>query len=214
MTIPSLAFPLLVLNSMTSPTLPVPGRSPVGVLLGVFVAVLAMCFASPVWGHGESLKENPSLGVYQGLNGSGVLCPRNNSVCLEAGELGQDMSLVCDSFDRDHANIPAIDLLLFSGRPSAIGRFVMSVVVDALDGEAFWTPTHVVYKRREALEPPIAYAYPTTAIVSVGGVLGVQASLLDIQPNAVVRMTGKIVSFHLARIPVAIQNSKEKANVV
>ena len=66
---------------------------------------------------------------------------------------------------------PTIPALLFMSSPSAIPRFVVSVIVDAVQGCALWSWPHVVAKCLKRRAPSVAHHNATTTIVAVLRVL-------------------------------------------
>src|SRR5581483_4016810 len=76
------------------------------------------------------------------------------------------------------------------GRPAAVARLVVAVVVDALNRHAFgafWTRTHVVRKIFKTGIPSLTNLDAAAAVVSVAPVLRVAASGPHLSPNVVDR---------------------------
>ncbi len=83
---------------------------------------------------------------------------------------------------------PTIICLFFRGRPSAISRFIIAVVVrptvDALSG---WPWSHITQKCREAVAPLITHSYSATTIVGIGSIVWIKATTLCGLPYPVCR---------------------------
>jgi hypothetical protein len=84
-----------------------------------------------------------------------------------------------------HPSGPSVLLLLFPCRPPAIFRFIVSVIVDAVQSLTLWRRSHVSKEIFEHLPPSSANLYPSTAVVVPSGIFRVSASLDHVCPNAV-----------------------------
>lgn len=75
--------------------------------------------------------------------------------------------------------------LLSPSRPSAIARFVVAVVVDAIKCPSTGAVPHVGHKIDEGITPSIADGHPTSAIPVVANPVFVVAPLLHVAPRIV-----------------------------
>lgn len=88
---------------------------------------------------------------------------------------------------------PAILRLLLPGRPAAVARLVVAVVVDALQRVTVRARPHVLQEGGETIAPPTADGNATPAIPAVIGMLGVRAPLAHLVPDAIKRASGQPV---------------------
>lgn len=92
--------------------------------------------------------------------------------------------------------VRALDLF---GRPSAIRRFVVPIDVDAIEGLALRSLSHVGQEVEEtttsARIPAVADCYPSSAVVLVRGITGVAASPDHRNPTLVSRGFGHAMRF-------------------
>jgi hypothetical protein len=58
-------------------------------------------------------------------------------------------------------------MLFFDGGPSYIARFVVAVIVDAVEGKSGRTGTDMLVKRIEAIQPLIAHNDSATSVIRV-----------------------------------------------
>ena len=84
-----------------------------------------------------------------------------------------------------------VSSLLFTCSPSAVGRFVISIVVDSFNGVVFgWSRTHILEELRSAdqSKPSVAHAYPpsTVSMIPVGS--RVVATLSHIVPSGLCKL--------------------------
>ena len=95
--------------------------------------------------------------------------------------------------------------LLFPGAPLAIARFVVAVIVDAIEGEPERPLAHVREKSFERVAPTIADGDAATAVIAPVLMPGVKAALLHRIPTAIgwrggavrrmaMRQSGKILA--------------------
>lgn len=103
--------------------------------------------------------------------------------------------------DRDDVGSACVSVLLLSRGPVAIGRFVVAVVLAALDAmRRRWASSHVFEEGFE-LHPTIADSNPSRAIVRKVDVVGVCAAALHAGPCAILRRLATIAPFS---VPCAI----------
>lgn len=85
---------------------------------------------------------------------------------------------------------PPVPRLLFGGRPSAITRLVVAVVVDSLDRVPVRPRPHVAQERRKVVSPLVAHADAAPAVVGVAGRCGIVATLFRVLPRPIFRASG------------------------
>lgn len=93
--------------------------------------------------------------------------------------------------------------LLKACRPPAVARFVVSVVVDAINLKTRWAFSHVFQKRCERETPPLANPNAATAVVFEGFIGRVVAAANHIHPAIVgaASFAATIVSVSQLRLP-------------
>ena len=80
----------------------------------------------------------------------------------------------------------AVVRLLFSGRPTAIRRLIISVVVLSVDGVSFGPRSHVGEEIQEH-SPSLANGYSPTSVSGIVAGIWVQAAFSHRHPNLVFR---------------------------
>src|SRR5262245_27301394 len=102
------------------------------------------------------------------------------------------------------ARVGLVHRLIMSGRPSAIRRLVIPIVVDAIDGVIQARPfAHVVQERQEVSIPFGAYGDPASSVSRVRGVTFVSAARTHGIPRVVSGSSGVPMSIRgrlLARV--------------
>ncbi len=83
------------------------------------------------------------------------------------------------------SSLATIPSLLVLCSPSAIGRLVIAVIVDAVNRHAFWARSHVGNKLSEAVLPFVAHGNPAPAVVWIPLVALVKAARFHVRPDAV-----------------------------
>lgn len=81
--------------------------------------------------------------------------------------------------------VSSIRHLLFNGRPSAIRRFVVSVIIDSVNLVSIWPQTHILAKILKAIKPSIADFYASPAIVFIVRVGRLATTSLHVIPNTI-----------------------------
>jgi hypothetical protein len=76
--------------------------------------------------------------------------------------------------------------LLCACGPTAVGRFVVSAVVNAIKRQLRWTRTHVFIERGVTIAPSLAHSNAATAVVSELFVFRVVATLNHLLPRPIV----------------------------
>lgn len=91
-----------------------------------------------------------------------------------------------------------IKLCLVTG-PSAISRFIIAIVVDAIQRSAVGrSPANIGYERSEGMSPCFIDRYSSTAVILKLLVTRVRASLFYLSPNVIFRLTSR--SVHLDKL--------------
>lgn len=87
---------------------------------------------------------------------------------------------------RRNAALPAIGRLFFFGRPFAIGRLVIAIIVDAID-RMTWrrSPTNIGQKGQEAIAPSGANLNPPSAIIWKVMYFIVVTTVTNINPSSI-----------------------------
>lgn len=81
--------------------------------------------------------------------------------------------------------------LLFSSAPSAIRRFIMSIVVDPINSHALWLSPHIDKKILETIKPTITHNNPAPTIIMVKTIVRVIAPLFNAAPRLIGRACRK-----------------------
>ena len=81
------------------------------------------------------------------------------------------------------SGIFSIVSLLKSRSPFAVFRGIVSIIVDALKGESFWSVTHVAYKVCKIIKPPTTNCNPPSTVPMKQGVVRIGNSLLHSRPR-------------------------------
>lgn len=88
--------------------------------------------------------------------------------------------------ERDFLGTSHVSVLFSDCCPSTVSRFVMSVVVDAVNLMlGSWATSHVGKKINKGFSPSFAHFNPATTVVLIASVLWVCASLHEMRPDAV-----------------------------
>lgn len=177
--------------------------------------MLAVGFPSIVWGHGKALPKNPARWIKYFLQGFKGFCPLQYSVRFKSGQVGKDRCFIFDALNYHDSGNAGIKHLIFLGCPTAIRLIVIPVVIHALNCEPIRTFAHVLNKCWEAIFPSVADRNFSAAVVSIGWIFRIKASLLYLKPSSIERVSAHIVSFsHLLIMGHDIKNVKEVSNVV
>jgi hypothetical protein len=89
--------------------------------------------------------------------------------------------------------------LFFSGRPFAVRRLVIAVVVNALDCQAGWTRPHIRNEIR-VLEPPLAHLDAAAAVVFPLTDIRIDATLQHRDPTIVFRRSSAVPAFPVLEV--------------
>lgn len=76
--------------------------------------------------------------------------------------------------------------------PNAVGGFIISIIVYALESIAFGARSHILKKIKEAIPPALAHAYSAPSIMLEVAAIWIQASLLHCGPNRIDRAIAKL----------------------
>jgi hypothetical protein len=103
--------------------------------------------------------------------------------------------------------IAAPILLLFTPRrPTHVARFVMAVVVNAIQRVRWsWTWANVLVERGEAAAPPLAHRYPAPAVITIRLGVWVVTAGTSIVPNRMLGTSGTAVPVVESGRALAIQ---------
>src|ERR1700731_4426694 len=71
---------------------------------------------------------------------------------------------------------PSVVSLFFYSRPLAVRRFVVSIVVDSLNGHTFRPRPHIFHKRQKATPPTVADLNAPSSVPRVAFIVRVSAS--------------------------------------
>lgn len=82
---------------------------------------------------------------------------------------------------------PGISCLFSSTRPSAIARFVIAIIVDAVNGKSGRSMTHICEKGLEAITPTVAHLDASATVVCIVPRVWVAASLNHAGPSTIFR---------------------------
>lgn len=92
--------------------------------------------------------------------------------------------------------VSAIISLLYWGSPSAIARFVVPIVVDALNAmRATWARSHMFVKSSKALSPCFAHGYAPSTISKIVRFFGDKTSAFNFGPNSMFWASTKTMPF-------------------
>lgn len=111
----------------------------------------------------------------------------NDGVNFEAAQVGKLDGLIGSAFYYSYSRYPLIALLLALCRPFAIAWFVISVIVDALNGVLRWALSHIGNKAFKG-QPSIANGNPASAVILPRYVRWIVAPAENSSPNIVERV--------------------------
>jgi hypothetical protein len=164
------------------------------ILFGVFMAVVAMRFASLSCSVRNSAKSEPwreySLtGVENFSKRKAGRCSLDDSVSFEAAQVGQIDGLMGNSINHEKPGYSPVSLLLLLCCPLAIAWFVISVIVKPLNGVFRRAFSHIRNKAFKGF-PPVANGNTTSAIVRPRLARWIAAPVKHSSPNIVKRVPG------------------------
>lgn len=105
-----------------------------------------------------------------------------NSLVWNSCNLSKLFKGHCSSLVLHKKRCPTVAHLIFLCRPSAVGRLIVSIIVNSFNGHAFRAFAHVFKKIFKGL-PSFAYFYPSCSIKGKSHSFGVLASLSHAAPN-------------------------------
>lgn len=213
----------MILINMAPSALSIASGRAVSILFGVFVSMLAMCFLSIVWRHGQTFPENTVRRIEHFFKRSTSFRALNNGVGFKSGYLRQDCGLILYACDRYHSSRTSIQHLISSRCPATISQFIMSIVVDSFQSKTDWSLAHILNKCRKTTYPPFAYPDAATAIIFECRIFWIEAPLLNSKPCGIEGMPTHIMFaipaflawlVHAPIMPREIKISKEISCVV
>jgi hypothetical protein len=83
---------------------------------------------------------------------------------------------------------PFVSGLLDETRPATVARFVVAIIVNAINRCTNWSVSHVSKEVRERLSPAIAYRNAPSSVATVGPVIWIMTALDHLVPYAVKRI--------------------------
>lgn len=95
--------------------------------------------------------------------------------------------------ERQSAGIPSIAILNRPQRPSAITRFVVAVVINAVEAVHGWASAHIFNERREALAPTFAHRNASGTVVRVRLIERPFAATFRMRPTRIFRRVAQSV---------------------
>lgn len=204
-----------VMPLVTFPALAIACWGAISVCFRVFMPVFAVRFVFMVWRHCQSFKENAAIRIKNLLHRHKLCGSLNDCVGFETANFSKDSRLVFDALYYNGANNASIKHLIFFRCPSAIRRLVISVRINPVYGISLGTFAHVLHKSRKAICPSFTNLNSSASIKLVCLILGVQASLFNLQPGAIENMTAhRMFCPHGPILEHAIKNGKEVSSVV
>lgn len=106
---------------------------------------------------------------------------------------GPSQSLRCDKLSsgfRRAAILPVLSGFLWRN-PATIPRFVVAIIVDAVDHLPYWSASHISNKVFKIVDPRCTDFYSTTTVARIAKVPYVAASFLHSSPAKIFRRVGK-----------------------
>lgn len=164
--------------------LPIFPKVEVSVFLGELVPMLAMRFAK-VRAHCQAFVKHTVLWVEQFFHRLAFSGASNNRVHFQASKFRKQRCLVLHAFHSNHDGVAPIKHLLFAACPATIRWFIISVIVNALNGVSGRRLSHVLKERDEAVSPTVADGYTSATVGRVSIAFRIEASLLHLNPSTI-----------------------------
>ncbi len=203
-----LTAPLMILRGSAYSALSIAIGTPVSVPFVERMPMLADRFVLFSWLPARSNGYILWFRVKQFLQRMAGFSSLHDGVCFQARQLRKKCSLIFNAIYRYLSSVSPIKRLLSPARPFAILRRIRAVVIDAFEGESFRTISHILSKCWKAFKPSFADHYSATAIIRIGCISWIQASLLHLKPDFIERIPTHSVQKVFSHKPMISESIK------